>query len=79
MGLLKKLTKLSGGIVYEFRRPGELERATDLITREIRSQYSLTYTPSNQTPKGGSRNIAVRVEPPDRKKVTVRTRTSYVK
>ena len=72
---LTALAGPTGGTVYESKMFIELEQAAERIAREIRSQYVLTYTPANQALNGKVRKITVKVDPPDKKKVTVRTRS----
>ena len=73
---LKALSEPTGGIVYESKKPAELEQAAERIAREIRSQYVLTYSPADQTLSGRLRKISVKVQPSD-KQVRVRTRSGY--
>ena len=56
----------------------ELERAFTRISKELRSQYIITYRPANQNYDGRERKIEVRFTDPDNiKKYKIRTKSSY--
>lgn len=72
---LDALTEASGGLAYY---PEEVAAVTQLcvqVAHEIRNQYVITYSPSNQELDGTFRRIQVRVE--GRNRAQVRTRTGY--
>ncbi len=59
--ILKRLTEETGGRVYFPVSDIEMEAAFDKIEKELRSQYSITYTPRNKTRDGKFRKLEVRV------------------
>lgn len=69
---LESLTKASGGFSLYPKDIGEVESMAQQIARDIRNQYVLAYTPSNQNLDGTFRQIKVTAG-----KYTVRTRTGY--
>jgi VWFA-related protein len=70
---LDVFTKFTGGTQYSFISEKTLERAVQGISREMHSQYLLSYTPNNQG-VGGFHDIRVVV---DRPGLEVRTRPGY--
>lgn len=77
-GVLKKLSKATGG---EFFLPDSVSEVVDtlkLIARDIRQQYTLGYVPDNQEPDGKFRSIRVTASAPDGRKLSVRTRAGYL-
>ncbi len=72
---LAAISEASGGLAFF---PQQLSEVNDLALRvahELRNQYILAYTPSNQTLDGSYRSIRVRVEGPNNP--VARTRTGY--
>lgn len=61
---LKTFTKETGGQAYFPRFPAELPQIFGQISQGLRNQYSLTYTPSNQTRDGKYRKIRVELVNP---------------
>jgi VWFA-related protein len=55
----KRLTDETGGRMIVVRSEKNLEQAFDQISEELRSQYTLGYTPSNKSHDGGYRKIKV--------------------
>jgi VWFA-related protein len=71
---LKELTKTTGGVVFYPKEMTEINGLVLQIASDIRSQYTLAYTPPN--PDDGSyRQIKVEVDAPGHP--MVRTRTGY--
>jgi VWFA-related protein len=61
---MKKLTKDTGGRVIEVGDDREkLQKAFDEIANELRTQYSLGYTPINKKKDGGFRRLEIRSKP----------------
>jgi VWFA-related protein len=58
-GVAKKLAEETGGRVIEVRSEKDLEKAFDVLSEELRTQYVLGYYPSNATHDGGFRKIKV--------------------
>ncbi len=59
-GSLKKMSSDTGGRVFEVTRRGALERAFVQLEEEMRSQYALSYTPSNSKRDGAFRRIEIK-------------------
>jgi len=77
-GVLRKLSKATGG---EFFSPDSVSDVVDtlkLIARDIRQQYTLGYVPDNQAVDGKFRSIRVIASAPDGRKLFVRTRAGYL-
>ena len=74
--LLKKLAESTGGAAFFPSNPAETTRILERIAAEIRSGYTLGYSPTASAP--GFHAIRVVVRPADGKKLTVRARSGYV-
>lgn len=72
---LKALAEASGGLDYYPKTLSEVETITPQIAHEIRNQYILAYSPTNQALDGSFRQIRVTVKAPGNP--TVRTRNGY--
>lgn len=72
---LDEMALRTGGRVYQANNIGLLKRAFSRIASELREFYSLGYYPKAAKRVGKKRRIKVKV---NRKKVAVRTRSSYV-
>ncbi len=76
--LLTELCERTGGEAFFTGDMIELERAFTRISKELRSQYIITYKPANQNYDGRARNIEVRFnDPANAKKYKIRTKSSY--
>jgi VWFA-related protein len=73
-GDLKKMSEDTGGRMFRVSRNTTLEDIFNDIQREMRSQYSLSYTPSNPTRDGAFRKIEIR---PARKDLKIQARKGY--
>jgi VWFA-related protein len=76
-GVLKKLTRISGGAAFF---PNAVERVVEIceqIAHDIRNQYMIGYTPANQKRDGSFRNIRVQAKDPRGHGLQVRTRAGY--
>ena len=71
---LTELTLATGGRAWFPNDVTEIAKITPEIAHEIRNQYIVGYTPTNQAADGSFRKIRVEVNSPD---VTVRTRSGY--
>jgi Ca-activated chloride channel family protein len=72
---LEQLTRTTGGLAYF---PTSVEQTGDValeLARQIRTQYTIGYTPINQSLDGSYRKIRVTAQGPDR--LTVHTRSGY--
>jgi Ca-activated chloride channel family protein len=74
--LLRQLAEASGGTAFFPDSLREVVPILERIAREIRNQYTLSYTSTNQKQDGGYRSIQVRV--PSAKGSSVTTRAGYV-
>jgi VWFA-related protein len=72
---LKALTEASGGLDYYPKSISDVQEITPRVAHEIRNQYILGYTSSNQVFDGSFRQIKVSVTGFGRP--TVRTRNGY--
>jgi len=73
--VLKKLSEESGGrVIRVSNKAGETALAFEQLARELRTQYSLGYTPSNAARDGSFRKIRVQVHSGDYK---VQARRGY--
>ncbi len=59
---LDLLTSSTGGNVFYPKDVSEVERIAHEVARDIRSQYTITYTPANQRLDGSFRTIKVVVK-----------------
>ena len=81
-GLLERLSQATGGESYQPRRVEEIAGAFEKIARDIRSAYTLAYTPTVAAASSGEkgprrRNVRVYVRPVDGRALRVRTRSGY--
>jgi Ca-activated chloride channel family protein len=72
---LDALTEATGGQVYYPKDLADVDRIAHHVAHDIRSQYTLAYTPTNQALDGSFRQIRVVANGPGRP--VVRTRTGY--
>lgn len=73
-GALKKLAEETGGRAIFPSKLEELGEAFDQIAKELRSQYSLGYTPTNRARDGKFRKIEIKAKP---KGLKVQARRGY--
>ncbi|MGH9949259.1 MAG: VWA domain-containing protein, partial [Pyrinomonadaceae bacterium] len=75
---LVELCEKTGGETFFTGDMIELERAFTRISKELRSQYIITYRPANQNYDGRERKIEVKfTDSANEKKFKIRTKTSY--
>jgi Ca-activated chloride channel family protein len=75
--VLRKLAGSTGGLAFF---PSELNQVSAVcarIARDIRSQYTIAYSPARPAKPGEYRTIRVTARDPRHGKLTVRTRTGY--
>src|ERR1035441_422127 len=58
---LRKMSDETGGRVYKVDRRHSLEDVFKQLQEEMRSQYSIAYTPTNEVKDGGYRHLEVRL------------------
>jgi VWFA-related protein len=73
-GVAKRLTDETGGRMIVVRSEKNLETAFDQISEELRSQYTISYTPTNKKHDGSYRKIKVEMKNKD---YSVLTRRGY--
>jgi VWFA-related protein len=73
-GVARKMSDDTGGRVINVRNEKTLEKAFDVISEELRSQYVIGYYPTNEKRDGTFRKIKVDVSRPD---VKVLARRGY--
>jgi Ca-activated chloride channel homolog len=74
---LKKLAEETGGVAFFTAEVIELERSFSQIARELRSQYMITYAPTNENYDGKPRRIEVKLPNPQHKDLRIRTKAGY--
>lgn len=72
---LNDLALATGGEAFFPKEVSEVERIAHVVARDIRSQYTIQYTPTNQAMDGSFRAIKVAVKGPGNP--TARTRNGY--
>jgi Ca-activated chloride channel homolog len=77
-GVLKRLAKETGGEAFLPKSLTDVTPICERIARDIRNQYTIAYAPTNKKRDGTYRTILVKASAPDHKRLSVRTRTSYV-
>jgi VWFA-related protein len=79
--LLRQLARATGGESYQPRRADDIGEAFDEIARDIRSAYTLAYTPTTTAGKSDDerrrRTVRVYVRSKDGRALRVRTRDGY--
>jgi len=78
LGLLHRLSRMSGGEAFEPMDISEIEPLCLRIAADIRASYTLAYTPPQPDQHTTPRKIKVAVTAPNVGKPIARTRTSYV-
>jgi VWFA-related protein len=76
--VLSDLSKATGGEAYFPENLEDVLPACERIAREIRNQYTLIYTPTNQNQDGSYRSIQVRAATPAGRGLRVTTRLGYM-
>jgi VWFA-related protein len=76
--VLRRIAKASGGEVFLPRIPADAVQICERIAKDIRTQYTISYSPSNQTFDGGRRSIKVSVTGNHGAKLQARTRPGYI-
>jgi len=76
--VLKRIAEASGGEAF---MPRDVQQITDVlrhIARDIRHTYTIGYVSSNPVRDGRFRTVRLAVQPPDGRRVIVRTRGGYL-
>jgi VWFA-related protein len=72
---LTDLAVATGGETFFPKSVDEVERLAKVVARDIRSQYTIQYSPTNQSMDGSFRAIKINISAPG--KLTARTRSGY--
>jgi VWFA-related protein len=76
--LLRRLSRASGGEAFFPKTQQEILPICEQIARDIRSQYTITFAPTNRTQDGTYRSIEVKAhEPAKGRQLSVSTRAGY--
>jgi Ca-activated chloride channel family protein len=76
-GVLRRLSKSTGGISYFPRSAETIASISALIARDLRDQYTLGFAPEKQAADASFRKIQVKVSAPGRTNLHVRYRPGY--
>jgi VWFA-related protein len=76
--VLERMTRISGGESFLPADPDQVIPICRKIAKDIRNRYTIGYTPVRSSEKAALRKIRVVATVPDRGKLLVRTRTSYL-
>jgi Ca-activated chloride channel family protein len=76
-GVLKRFAKETGGVAFFPESLKDIGPICELIARDIRNQYTLTYVPKVASQDGRYRTIQVTARAPGYGRLSVRTRTGY--
>lgn len=80
-GLLRRLARETGGESFQPRNVDDVPQTLERIARDIRSAYTLAYTPTTgagKAAKDRQRQVRVYVRSPDGRPVRVRARDGYL-
>src|SRR5262249_49927530 len=72
---MKALAEATGGEVFFPKDLSDVDKIAHQVARDIRNQYTISYTPSNTNFDGQFRKIEIRVNAPGNPRV--RTRSGY--
>lgn len=75
--VLRTMANRTGGEAFFPQRLDEVRSLCERIASTLRNQYALSYSPPSWTTGATYRKIEVKVKDPQRRKLTVRTRTGY--
>ena len=76
-GVLRRLAKDTGGAAFFPVSLNEVAPVCERIAHDIRSQYTISYVPTNKNRDGNYRVVKVQANAPGRGRLLVRTRTGY--
>lgn len=76
-GPLRSLSESTGGVSFFPQSLDEVDDITRTIARDIRSQYTIGYKPTNHSQNGTYRAIEVKAQARGYRNLTVRTRSGY--
>jgi Ca-activated chloride channel family protein len=76
-GALMSLAKVTGGAAFFPKSLNEVDDIARTVARDIHSQYTIAYKPTNHSHAAKYRVIEVKAQAPGYRSLTVRTRTGY--
>jgi Ca-activated chloride channel homolog len=76
--VLRQIARSTGGEAFFPEKTSEVISICERIAADLRSQYTIAYSPTNRTLDGGYRTIKVTAAGPHGAKLFVRTRTGYI-
>src|SRR5580658_4924035 len=76
-GALKSLAKVTGGAAFFPKSLNEVDDVARTVARDIHSQYTIAYKPTNHSHAAKYRVIEVKAQARGYRSLTVRTRTGY--
>ena len=76
--VLKQISRATGGEAFFPEKTNAVVKICEGIAADLRSQYTIAYSPTNRTPNGGYRTIKVTASGPHGAKLLVRTRAGYI-
>ena len=76
-GILRELTKISGGEAYFPASPSGMVSVCRRIAKDIRTRYTIGYIPQAENGASSLRHIRVRVSARGHARLSARTRSSY--
>jgi Ca-activated chloride channel homolog len=74
---LEQMAERTGGIAFFPRTLDEVDEISRTVARDIRSQYTIGYKPTNPRGTGGFRTVHVEAKAKAHGKMTVRTKSGY--
>ena len=77
IGALQSLAESTGGVAFFPKDLNEVDEITRTVARDIRSQYTIGYSPTGSKKDSGYRTLGVRAQARNYRKLTVRTRSGY--
>ena len=75
--VLRQLARATGGEAFFPSHVGEIIPILEQIAHDIRNQYTIVYSPTNQKQDGTYRTLRVKAAAPGRGRLSVRTRAGY--
>jgi VWFA-related protein len=77
-GVLRKIARATGGETFLPEETREVVKICERIAKDIRNQYTIGYTPTDEKMDRAYRTINVTAKGPHGEKLLVRTRTGYI-
>ena len=75
--ILQRMADETGGRLFEVTRKQTVEQIYTQIGQELRAQYRLGFTPTEESSSDGYHQLTVALKTSDEKKLTVQTRDGY--